>query len=193
MEIVFQNTRQDLESFYKYLIEETERGRSLGQKLLLEWLRRAILISLLFGSLTWGITSKLHIGIYVSILIFLVFGFMTILLTGFRPFFSPAFELFKKQEKSWNQRNWDVFQLPRTLIIDEKWLEIRSSEALHRWRWRQVDRIGLTSNFIFVHTGTEYAIIVPKRDFPSEQSFIEFGQKLVELQEQYKDQPIGIE
>ena len=193
MEIVFQNRRQDLESFYTYRIKETEQGKRLSRGLLWGWLIRAVLISLLLGSLTWGITSKLRVGISVTVLILLVFGAMTVLLTGFEPLFAPAFEFFKKQEKSLNPRDWEVLQLPRTMTIDEQWLEIRSSEALHRWRWRQVDRIGLTSNFIFVHIGTDFVIIVPKRDFPSEQSFVEFGNKLVELKEKNKDQPIGAE
>ena len=193
MEIVFQNRRQDLESLYKYTIKETERGKKLSRQLLWGWLIRGIVFSLLLGSLTWGVTDRLRVGISVTILALLVVGAMTLLLTGFEPLFAPAFEFYKKQEKSLNAKDWEVLQLPRTMTIDEKWLEIRSSEALHRWRWRQVSRIGLTSNFIFIHIGTDFVMIVPKRDFPAESSFVEFGNRLVELKEKNKDQLIGTE
>jgi hypothetical protein len=86
-----------------------------------------------------------------------------------------------------------IFQLQRTLTAEDNWLEVRSSEAVRRWRWRRVDQIGLTSNFIFIHVGNCPVVYIPKRDFPSEQNFIEFGKKLVELKEKSKSQPIGAE
>jgi hypothetical protein len=86
-----------------------------------------------------------------------------------------------------------VFSLPRTLRIDDNWLEIHSSEAIHRWRWRRVDRIGLTPNFIFIHVGNCPVVYIPKRNFPSEQKFLDFGKTLIELQKKNKNQPIGSE
>jgi hypothetical protein len=77
--------------------------------------------------------------------------------------------------------------LPRKATFDDDWLEIKSSEANHRWRWRRVDQIGITSDFVFIHVGNCPVVYIPKRDFPSEQSFVEFGNKLLELKEKNKE------
>lgn len=175
------------------MVKETEQGKKISQQLFRSWLTWVILVSMLFGSFAWGISGKWQTGTGITIFMLLVNGAVKLLLTGFRPIYIPVIELYKRQEKSLASKDLQVFQLPRTITVDDKWLEIRSSEAVHRWRWRQVDQISLTSNFIFIHVGNWPVVYVPKRDFQSEQRFIEFGNKLVELKEKYKDQPIGTE
>jgi hypothetical protein len=80
-------------------------------------------------------------------------------------------------------KDLELFQLPRTITIDEDGLEIRSSEGLHRWHWNVVERIAVRLNFIFIHVGNCPVVKIPKRDFSSEQSFHEFEKKLLELKE----------
>lgn len=62
--------------------------------------------------------------------------------------------VYRSQEKSITPRELQFFQIPRTIVMDDSWLEIRNSEAVHRWRWRAVDKIGLTSDFVFIQVGT---------------------------------------
>ncbi|HSL47260.1 MAG TPA: hypothetical protein VK897_27720 [Anaerolineales bacterium] len=190
MEIVFQNRREDLDPFYTYLIKETEQGKRASKQIFRASLIWAVLVSMLFGSLAWGISGKWQVGIGVAILMLIILVAVRLLMTGFEPVFMPAFEVYKKQEKSLTPKDLQILQLPKTIMIDDRWLEIRSSEALHRWRWGLVDLIGLTAKFIFIIVGSCFAFYVPKRDFPSEASFVEFGKKLIELKEKNKDQSI---
>jgi hypothetical protein len=193
MEVTFQNKPQDLEAFYDYMVKETEQGRRVSQQVFRSWLTWAILVSLLFGSLLGGLTGRWQFGIVVTLFTFVVGGAARLLVTGFHPIYMSGIRAYKSQEKYLTPTDLQMFQLPRTITIDEKWMEIRNSEALHRWRWRQVDQIGLTANFIFIHVEDCPVVYVPKRDFPSEQTFVEFGKRLVELKEKSKDQPIGAE
>ena len=193
MEVTFQNKREDSQAFYDYIVKETEQGKAISKQVFRGWLTWAIIYSMFLGSLTWGISGKWQVGLGVTVFIFLAGGALKLLITGFKPIYDAGIQVYRKQEISTTPKEWQIFQLSRTITIDDNWLEVRSSEALHRWRWRRVDKIGLTPNFVFIHVGNCPVVYVPKRDFLSEQSFIEFGKKLVELKEKYKDQPIGAE
>ncbi len=193
MEVTFQNKREDFEAFYNYMVKETDQGRAMSKQVFLGRLIRVILVSLLFGFFLWAITKTWQIGLGLIIFMFIFGGIVMLLITGFKPIYYLGMQVYKRQEKSITQRDLQFFQLSRLITIDDNWLEIRSSEAVHRWRWRRVDKIGLTPSFIFIHVGNCPVVYVPKRDFLSEQSFIEFGKKLVELTEKNKDQPFGAE
>jgi hypothetical protein len=191
MEIVFQNKIQDLDAIYAYMVKETEEGRRVSKQLFRTGLIWDILICLLLGFFFWVLYDSWLVGIGTMVFMFMLREALKLMLTKFQPLYIPAIEFYKKQEKLLTPRDLQVFQLSRTLTIDEKWLEVRSSEAVHRWRWRQVDRIEVFSDFIFIQIGSCSTVYIPKRDFQSEQSFIEFGKKLIEFQETNKDQPIG--
>jgi hypothetical protein len=180
METVFQNKREDLVHFYHYFVKETEEGRKLSRKVFQNRLIWQILASALLGSL---LTQNLWWGLGVGILIFLVLGLIDLLFTRFDPVYYAGMEVLRNQTIAMTSKDLEFLQLPRTITLDEDWLEIRSSEALHRWRWNLVDRIAVRSDFIFIHVGNCPVIRIPKRDFSSEASYQEFGKKLLELQE----------
>jgi hypothetical protein len=194
MEITFQNKLEDAETFYDYMAIKTEQGKSIGKSVF--WARQwwAVLGVALVGALAWAASGRFWLGLVVTISMFLFGETVLLLQTGFKPYENEAKRVYKSQDKSTTPREWQLFQLPITLTIDEEWLEIRNSEAVHRYRWRRLERISLTPDFIFIHAGTCRTcpvVYVPKRAFPSEQSFIEFGKKLTELHETNKNQPIG--
>ena len=193
MEITFQNKRQDFEAFYDYMVTQTQQGKILSAQVYRTRQVWIFLWVILFGSLFWGITGQWKFGVLVCLVLLIITEVMGLLISGFKPRYYEGKQIYKRQEKSITLKELQVFELPRTLSADENWLEIRNSEAIHRWRWRRVDEIGLTPNFIFIHVGSCPVVYVPKRDFSSEQSFIEFGDRLAELKEKYKDQPIGAE
>ena len=153
----------------------------------------AFLISMLFGFFFWATSGRWQEGFGVMTFFLVIIGLGRLLISRFRPIYHAGVQVYKNQEKSITPTELQIFQLPRTITMNDNWLEIRSSEAIHRWRWRRVDKIGLTSNFVFIHVGNCPVVYVPKRDFPSEQSFIEFGKKLLELKEKNKGQPSGAE
>ncbi len=193
MEVTFQNKREDFQAFNAYMVKETDQGKMISNQAFRNWLTWTIVTSMLLGSFMWGISGKWQPGLVVTLFFFLIWTMGKLLSSGFKPVYHSGLQVYKNEEKSITPKELKVFQLPRTITMDDDWLEIRSSEAMHRWRWRQVNKIGITHNFIFIHVGNCPVVYVPKRDFLSEQSFIEFGKKLVEVKEKYKDQPIGVE
>ena len=193
MDVAFQNKWEDFEAFYNYMLRETEQGKSLGKRAFRAWALEAVLGSIVFGLLMWGIFGTPKDGLLGAILLLLAIGLLRLLISGFKPIYHAGVQVYRNQRKSITPIEWQVFQLPKTITVGDNWLEIRSSEAEHRWRWRRVDKIGLTPDFVFIHVGNCPVVYVPKRDFPSEQSFLEFGKKLVELKEKHQNQPIGTE
>jgi hypothetical protein len=191
MEITFQNKREDFQAFYDYMVKETEQGRAVSKQMFRNWLIWAIVVTSLFGSIVWGATGKFLTGFGLGALVFLLGGTLRLAISGFKPIYYAGVQVYKSQEKFITPKELQVFQLPRTISINDDWLDIQNSESVHRWRWRRVDKIGLTPNFVFIHVGNCPVVYVPKRDFPSEQSFIEFGKKLLEMKEKSKDQEIG--
>jgi hypothetical protein len=195
VEITFRNKREDFEAYYDYLLK-TEEGKQLGKRVFVARLWFQFLGMALVFALIWGIFGYLGSSIKFTFvlaiaLIFLVIfaeGF-ALLIMGFKPYYFVGKQILKKNEKTLTEKDLQIFLLPRTLKIDDDSVEIQNSEALHRWRLGLVDSIGLTSDFIFLHVGKCCVFYIPKRDFPSAENFLEFGNKLVELQKKNKDQP----
>jgi hypothetical protein len=191
-EITFRNKREDLETYYEYFVN-TEDGKQLGKKVFVAriWFNSAILALLFF--LFWGGLGYLRFSIRSTVI--LAFGFIfflatiiTLALLVFRPYQFVAKQILKKNEKSLTEKDLQLLQLPRTIKITDDWLELRTSAAVHQWRWGLVDAIGLTSRFIFLQVGTCHIYYIPQRDFSSDEEFREFGNRLVELHKEKKDQ-----
>jgi len=193
MEITFQNKREDLDAFYGYLLRETQEGKRIGKIGYSNKRKWTIMYIALISALFWGVTGKGGISLLIGIGLLILGEVLMLLFFGFKPQYFYGNQIYKEQEKLLTSKDLQIIQLKRTLTADDDWLEIRSSEAVHRWRWRRVDQIGITTNFVYIHVGNCPVVYVPKRDFHSEQSFIEFGKKLVELKEKHKDEPFGAE
>ena len=193
MEIAFQNRREDFEAFYDYMVRQTAQGKAFSAQEFRLAQEFVLATSAFSGIVVFGVSGLWRSGLLVFLILFLPFEMLTILISGFKPRYYLGMRAYRRREKSMTPKDLQLFQLPRTLIADDQWLELRSTEAVHRWRWRRVDHIGLTPNFIFIHVGACPVVYVPKRDFPSEQRFLEFGQNLAQLRELNKDQPIGAE
>ena len=193
MEITFQNKREDLDAFYDYLLTQTKEGDRIGKYGLSNKMSRAFWLVSLISALFWGATGNGNNALYLATALFIVAEGFIFFIPGFKPYYYHGKQIYKNQEKLLTPKDLQIIQLKRTLTIDENWLEVRSTEAVHRWRWRRVDQIGLTPNSIYIHVGNCPVVYVPKRDFPSEENYIEFGKKLVELKDKYKDQPFGAE
>ena len=196
-EITFRNKREDLEAYYEYMLN-TDEGKQIGKRVLMARLWFGVLITALIFTFIWGIRGYLGASIRSSV--FLTIGYIFVLLMaaalvllvmGFKPYYYVGKQILQKIEKSLTERDRQIFQLPRTIKTEENWLEVRISEAIHRWRWGLVDAIGLTSEFIYLHVGKCHVFYIPRRDFSSQESFLEFGKKLVELQKRNKDQPFA--
>ena len=191
MEIVYRQKKEDNEALYDYMVKETQQGRTINkqafQRELLNCFIGPALVGLFFKAT--GEEWKNVVGVVILFFVGMVAFFF--LRAGLKPRYSYGKQVYEEQEKYRTPKDIQVSLLPRRLIVDDTWLEVSNSEALHRWRWRQVDQIGITKDFIFVYIAAYHVLFIPKRDFPSEQNFIEFGKTLLDLKEKYKDQPIG--
>ena len=193
MEITYQNKKEDFEAFYDYMVKETEQGKTISKEVIRSKQIYFVLVAVFSGTILGPIWGGQKVSIIIGILILAgceAFFFIT---ANFKPRYYYGKQVYRRQEKDMTPKDIQVFSLPRKLRTDNDWLEVSSTEALHRWRWRQVSQIGKTSDFIFIHVGVCPALYIPKRDFPSEENFIEFGKLLIGFKEKNKDQPIGVE
>jgi hypothetical protein len=197
-EITFRNKREDLEAYYQYFLN-TENGKQIGKAVFIARLWFTVLVFALVFALIWGIRGYLGASIRTSL--FLMFGFIFLFILaevlalatmGFKPYQFVGKQILKKNEKSLTERDVLLLQLPRTIKFEDDWLEVRTSEAVHRWRWGLVDSIGVTSNFVFLHVGKCHVFYIPKRDFSSEEGFQAFGKRLVDLVNKNKDQLLAV-
>jgi len=193
MEITYQNKKEDFEAFYDYMVKETEQGKTINKQAIRSKQLYFVLLAIFFGTILGPLWGGWKASIVIGILLFVAWEAMFFLSAGLKPRYYYGKQVYRQQEKLLTPKDIQVFLLSRKLRTDNDWLEYSNTEVLHRWRWRMVDHIGLTSDFIFIHVGVCPALYIPKRDFPSEQDFVGFGKMLLELKERNKDQPIGTE
>jgi len=73
--------------------------------------------------------------------------------------------------------------------ISMEWLQIISADSITRVHWNIVDSIAVQPDYIFLFIGP--VIIIPRRDFPTEENYQEFGKTLMEYWESRKNKPIS--
>ena len=193
MEIAFQNKNEDYQAFVEYFVTETKQGKTLSMQSFRFRQISTVVLTGLVGAIYWGATTQWQVGLRVFIIVFLLVEAIILVGAKFKPIYHEGIRTSEQQLKFKTPKDWQVFQLPKTLKIDDDWLEIRSSLATHRWQWRIVEQVALAPNFIFIYDWSIVYAIIPKRSCSSEQSFIELGQKIVKLKEKNKDQPIVAE
>jgi hypothetical protein len=191
MEITFQNNQEDFEAYYDYMVKETDQGKNINKRQLIAQQAAIFLSAIVVGSLISVFSESLPVTITLILIYIIILEVSFLSRAGFKPRYYYGKQVYREQERLYTPKHIQIFSLPRKIYADDDWLEISNSEASHRYRWRVVDHIGLTPEHIFIHVGVCPVVYVPKRNFTSEQSFIDFGKTLVELQEKNKDQPIG--
>jgi hypothetical protein len=191
MEVKFQNKLSDLEEYYKYRLLQTDEGKRFGNQAFEFRLSRLTFLVIILALIYWKVSDNGLVAFLFGFVIIALIDLGIFVATKFKPYYYFGRKVYKQEEQAMSQRDVQHFQLPRTIKIDDDWLEVSSSELVHRWKWKMVDSVGVTSDFIFLHAGKCCFFAIPKRDFPSEQSFVEFGKKLVELEKMYKGQPVG--
>jgi len=191
MEIAFQNRREDFAAFYTHMARDTEEGSRIGQALFEEWLLMTTVGSFALGVyIGAGIGSGIALCALPVILVFCLNGLLLFLSRG-KPVVMLARSAYKKQERHLRPKQIEIFLLPQRLEADDDTLTISSRESLHRWRWRVVERVDLTTDFLFIHVGACPVVYLPRRDFASEQEFAEFGKARDALRAANLGKPIG--
>ena len=191
MEITFQNRREDFAEFYSHMARDTEEGSRIGQGLFAEWLLMTTAVSIVVGMMVASVNGSGIVFCGLSVILFLCLNGLLLLLSRGKPVFMLARNAYKKQERHLRQKDLEVFLLPKRLEADDETLTISSRESLHRWRWRIVERVDLTANCLFIHVGACPVVYLPRRDFASEQEFVEAGKALEALRAANLGKPIG--
>lgn len=191
VEITFQNRREDFAEFYSHMARDTEDGIRIGQGLFAEWLLVTTVGSFIVGVMVGsGIGSGIVLCGLPVIMVLCLNGLLLLLSRG-KPVVMFARNAYKKQERHLRRKDLEVFLLPKRLEADDETLAISSRESLHRWRWRVVERVDLTANCLFIHVGACPVVYLPRRDFASEQEFVEAGKALEALRAANLGKPIG--
>ena len=191
MEITFQNRREDFAEFYSHMARDTEEGSRIGQGLFAEWLLRTTVGSFAVGVMVGSGTGSGVVLCGLPVILFLCLNGLLLLLSRGKPVVMLARNAYKNQERHLRQKDVEVFLLPKRLEADDETLTISSRESLHRWRWRVFERVDLTANFLFIHVGACPVVYLPRRDFASEQEFVEAGKALEALRAANLGKPIG--
>ena len=196
-EITFQNKREDRDAYYDYFLA-TKKGQRIGRQVFVaRTLYYCFVIALIF-TLVWGALGYFDVSMRWSILIALacsspfVLGMIIgLAIMRFKPSHFLGKQVLKQAEKELTELDFHIFQLPRTIRIEEEWLEVSNSEAFHKWRWGIVDSVVITSDFIYLAIGDCCTFYLPKRDFLSAEDFLSFGKKLTEMVTRNKNQPLS--
>ena len=192
MEIVYQNKIEDLETHFDYKINKTKEGKNTSIKVLIAYQGFVVLYIALFGILIRLFSGSLEDAIELSTWAFFLSEIALLIKAKFKPRYYYSKLAFSKQIKSASPKENQIYQLQRKVSVNEDWVEMQSSEFTYRWRWSVINKIIEMPSYIYIYVQA-YVLIIPKRSFPSEQSFSEFGKKLMELQEKNKEQHIGEE
>ncbi len=170
-QLIYQNSLADVEPFSDYMAKETEQGKILGKQIYRNRQGVLLLAGLFFSSALWGATSNWRVGLIVALLFFVIAEGVLLIEAGRKPIYFYSKHFYIQNEKKMTPREQELYLLPKALTMNEEYLQIENPEASHHYRWRCVDRIGITDDFVFFHVGTCPISYVPKRAFATEDGF----------------------
>lgn len=186
LEIKFQNKTDDFKAFAEYMAKETFEGKRIGSEMIRYLQFRTLNIASIGGLLVWSISNN-FIGGAIVFLAFILLGEAVFFLeTNFNPRYFYAKRTYLNQEKHLTEKQKNLFILPRKLIANEEYIEISSPVSLRRCNWICIEKIDISTDFIFIHIGGCPITYIPKRDFQSEQIFKEFGEQLIKYQQEFE-------
>jgi len=186
LEVTFQNKIEDIQAFAEYMAKETDEGKRIGREINRSRQFRSITIMLILGLLVWNVLDNFLAGAVIALFGSLLGEALFHLMTNLDPSHFYAKKAYLDQEKYITSKDKKIFELPRKVLVSKDYIEISSSISLRRCNWVCIEKIAITSNFIYAHTGGCPTLQIPKRDFPSEQAFKEFGEKIVKYQQDFE-------
>ncbi len=191
MEITYQFSRKDTTARYEYFLQNTKQGHAYSKQLFWYLQMRIALMSLLLGALSWVIFSSRSTGLVIFSTALTYFELTILISTTFRPRYRYALDTLKKQERKCSPAAIEESLLPRTLKFGESTFEIFTSNALHRYRFETIEKITVGEEFLFIELKAGDIFQVPKRSFPSEEKYLEFGNALESAWRQKTGQQSG--
>jgi hypothetical protein len=178
----------DFDHYLVYFLSETSKGMIFCKQ---AFLREQSIIIVLFCILLIGILPNGQSGILVIVGIFTLVEILYFFFNKFNPKFHAAKRALRKELKIWSQRQWNLLERQRKIQISQEWLEISTFDSNHLFHWNMVEDLAIKSDYIFIEVTGPY--ILPKRDFPSEEIYLDFGKLIMEYWESGKNKPISAE
>lgn len=191
MECQFQNNREDRAAFFYFWCKNTDDGKKFIRQELFKTQWRILSGVLSLFLVTWFMQAPMSRIIGYPVLFLAVAEAFIFIRAKFEPGNYAAKQFSIREAESLSPRDLQLVSLHHHLYADNDWLRTQTSEQINSYRWNLIDYIWLTPDYIFIQTWPNKVIIIPKRDFSSEQNFLGFGTKLTEMHENNKNRPIG--
>jgi hypothetical protein len=179
LEITFQNSKDDLNARFDFLLTETSEGKRIGKRAFTFQQFWTIIVVTWFGAIIWGLTGNFTFSAIITLGLLASAEFFIFLFSSFKPNYHYGKKAFINELKNWTDDDWERFLLPKTIIVGSDWLEESCAFCLHRWKWSVVDQINVNASYIFLFIGNCNVVCIPKSAFSSEESFQEFGKELM--------------
>lgn len=187
MEVTFHLKRSDLGNYYDYFIQETSDGKKYAKSVLTSQLiiifSFFIILLLMPGARENLDGLKVWLGLLIITMLF-YFGYNK---------FNPKLYATKRRligdERKMDLKYWKLLERTRIAKVSLEWLEIITADSIYRVHWNMVERVAVKPDYIFLFLGTFY--IIPRRDFPTEENYQEFGKMLMEYWESGRNKPIS--
>jgi hypothetical protein len=177
MEILYKNEVEDWGQYLDYFLRQTKDGKKYSKTILISQQAFIIIISFLAGLVVWLFSGKYEEGVTFFVFVLFLAEFGIFLKSGFEPRIYYAKAVIKRQIE--NPREKSAFLASKKSTISDDFFQIESDFAKHQWKWEIVEDVNIVPDFIYVLIGRNNVYIIPKRDFPSPQEFIEFGNKIL--------------
>jgi hypothetical protein len=185
MEVVVVNKRLDLFSYYDYYLMETAAGRKFADR---AGFGEQIIFIIGFVIVFFSQYGQKSSSLFIVIGLFLIIELLYYAINKFNPKFHAAKRSIKRELKSLTTKQWQIFERERRVSISIEWLEIFTFDSVNRYHWNLVDNLAVRADFIFIEAAGP--CILPKRDFPSEDVYLEFGKLIMEYWLKGKDIPL---
>lgn len=190
MEITYQNTQQDFDAYYAWYAKETKRGKKQSWMtfiLLQVWI--IVIIISMTNIISWISGSENNSFICLGFL-FLLGEMVSLLMIKFR-ISSYVIQSFKKAEDSLTKKQRENSLSQRTNRFNDLGLEISNLFSIHCYNWQLIDEIVVKNSIIIILSGSQPVLVIPRRSFDSEESYNDFSNKLIDLNNSHNDPPIS--
>ncbi len=186
MEITYQNRIEDLVEYHQYLLHHTEEGKRAGVSYFLLIQVISFSLSVILGLFIWLISSSWLNGVSFFIFIFIASELFLFIRAKFKPFTYYSEKYIRKQ--GLKLTNWDesYFLLPKKLSFDDRGIDLTADTSKHHASWKFVAGIAQSADYIFIKIKNFGTLIVPRRAFQSQQSYVDFGNTLLESLERHR-------
>jgi len=191
MEITYRNKPEDLGPYLDYYLKKTQEGKQVGIQIFARHQYLLILFFIFLAALVRIVNpDAASMENFIKGLgLFIIIDFIYLAIARFNPQVYYGKNALMQVRKKWSQKYVQLFQRQKKVHISIERLEILTADSIHQFHWNMVDNVAIQPDYIFIYVGTTY--FIPRRDFPTEENYQEFGKTLMEYWGSGKNKPIS--